>query len=114
MPTCGAMSTMYDRSNPGHLAQEAGHAGDLPAAQRLGLRQLVGIGAVHGVAVGVGQLREVDPPLDAALLRPHDRRLAREPVAPSASACSISRGMTSQALPARWGSMPFRRNMVDG
>ena len=39
------------------------------------------IGAVHCIALGVGQLGEVDAPFDAAFLRPHDGRLARKLVA---------------------------------
>src|SRR5829696_7976217 len=68
-----------------HLArEEAEILPHLPAALDLARAQLQRIGAVHGAAVAVTDLRDVDAPLGLVLLRAHHGAGAREAVGAAA------------------------------
>jgi hypothetical protein len=87
---------------------------DLAPALDLGRAELQALVPSTGPPSGVGKLRHVGAPLGRILLRADDGRPARAKVRPLASASSISRLKWFQASPARTGSTPFTRNMVDG
>ena len=96
-------------------AQEAQVVDRLAPALDLARRERARIGAVDRRAVGVLQLRDVDAPLAAVALRPHDRAAAREAeLAGRLGLRPSAPGIVRHASPARASSTWPTRNIRVG